>query len=42
MVFAGDVSNELDVERLISVCLSEFGQLDILVNNAESTVLKEG
>ena len=34
MVFAGDVSNELDVERLISVCLSEFGQLDILVNNA--------
>lgn len=34
MVFAGDVSNKLDVERLISVCLSEFGQLDILVNNA--------
>lgn len=29
-----DVSNESEVERLMTACLTEFGRLDILVNNA--------
>jgi 2-deoxy-D-gluconate 3-dehydrogenase len=30
----GDVSDERDVERLVSTCVSRFERLDILVNNA--------
>lgn len=29
-----DVSNEAEVERMVTACLTEFGRLDILVNNA--------
>jgi 3-oxoacyl-[acyl-carrier protein] reductase len=29
-----DVSREIDVDRLISATLSEFGRIDILINNA--------
>ncbi len=31
---AGDVSNNDDAVRLIATCISEFGRLDYLVNNA--------
>lgn len=33
-VFAGDVSREKDVERVVSAALKAFGRVDILVNNA--------
>jgi NAD(P)-dependent dehydrogenase (short-subunit alcohol dehydrogenase family) len=35
--FACDVSNEADVEQLVSAVLAQFGQIDILVNNAGIT-----
>ena len=32
--FAGDVANVEDMERAVSQCVSTFGSLDILINNA--------
>jgi short-subunit dehydrogenase len=32
--FCGDISNPLEAQRLVNVALDEFGQLDILINNA--------
>ena len=32
--FTGDVSRREDCEAMIDACVSEFGRLDVLVNNA--------
>jgi len=32
--FVGDISEEKDCKELIDYCISEFGRLDVLVNNA--------
>ncbi|WP_433472263.1 SDR family NAD(P)-dependent oxidoreductase [Spirillospora sp. CA-142024] len=34
----GDVGRREDVERMVAECVSAFGRLDILVNNAQSSV----
>lgn len=34
----GDVSREDDARRIVAACTQEFGRLDVLVNNAGSTV----
>src|SRR4051812_41318048 len=34
---AGDVSKDADVARLVAFTVSEFGDLDIVVNNAGTT-----
>jgi len=36
----GDVSNESDVERFVSIVRKEFGRLDVLVNNAGISFIK--
>ncbi len=35
---AGDVGRREDVERMVAECVSAFGRLDVLVNNAQSSV----
>ena len=35
--FAGDVAKDADVARLVAFCLTDFGDLDIVVNNAGTT-----
>ena len=34
MIFQGDVSKREDNEKMIDLAVSEFGKLDVLVNNA--------
>jgi NAD(P)-dependent dehydrogenase (short-subunit alcohol dehydrogenase family) len=34
----GDVGRREDVERMVAECVSAFGRLDVLVNNAQSSV----
>ncbi|MFC5747932.1 SDR family NAD(P)-dependent oxidoreductase [Actinomadura rugatobispora] len=35
---SGDVGRREDVERMVAECLAAFGRLDVLVNNAQSSV----
>lgn len=39
LVVAGDVCNASDLQRLVESCASEFGGVDILVNNAQQVPL---
>jgi 2-hydroxycyclohexanecarboxyl-CoA dehydrogenase len=34
----GDVGRREEVERMVAECVSAFGRLDVLVNNAQSSV----
>ncbi|GIR69284.1 MAG: hypothetical protein CM15mP74_05350 [Halieaceae bacterium] len=34
-----DVSEEADCKRLVAATIEQFGQLDVLVNNAGTTTL---
>ncbi|MFV2176875.1 SDR family NAD(P)-dependent oxidoreductase [Actinomadura sp. LOL_016] len=37
-IATGDVGRREDVERMVAECVSAFGRLDVLVNNAQSSV----
>ena len=39
-IFKADVSNYLEVEKLINFTISTFGRIDILVNNAGIDLIK--